>query len=350
MSARPSEAKPEPGEASRLTQVLQAGVVHAGKKARDEKRNHLEGLLPDVANKIIGLVKSPLQTCEIVRIVHNQGWYEYATPAQLLHLIKLLFFEHDIVINSAGSKAETLAAALAHVQQVLADNFGDEADATTTKGLKSVLRRLCEGYSRALTAIRAMEHVQPWERGFEWGTGSDGLSIEIPFKAVVRHKDTQSTIDAFIPLGHASALTGWYRRLLAVEEEEKEDLKAQARSRVPRPLRKPWKGVPPHVQVRPSARYFGTYYAWLGRRKRVEELLLAEPSVNSLPRELQTSEWRPLYDKRACLDNVVMFVNIDERRITEYHFFVRDPREEQGGWYPPLLGSIERMDGEAGVV
>ena len=358
MSARPSEAKPKPGEDSRIKSVLRAGVIRARKNARAEQ-TAFSILGEDIVYKIMDMVKSPLQTCAIVRLVRDDGWYNAATPAQLLHLIKLLFFDPDTIISNAGPEA---AAALAHVQQVLTANFGDEPgiDTTTTDGLKRVLLRLCEGYARALTAIRAMKDPQPWEfqlepfgHKFQWGMGSNGLSIMIPLGAtLVGQPGVQQTIDAFVPIREASLLTVYYRELLAAEKAEKEDLKARARSSLPPPLRKPWTHVSHDVRVRASLGYIGIYNTWFFRRERVEKLLRVEtPSVNTLPVELQDQKWLPMYDKRTCLDSISMSVDTDKRRITGYRFFANDPfNEQEGRWNPLVLESSEYLDDEAGVV
>ena len=171
MSARPNEAKPKPEKASRLAQVLRTGVVYnAQKKALDEQTNLLS-LGEDLIYKIMDMVKSPLQTCEIVGIMRKQGWYKTATPTQLLQLIRLLFFDPGLEIATdrpTNTDAENLAVALAHLQQVLVNNFGQIDNQDPVAWLKKVLRRLCDGYARALTAIRAMELIQPWEDGFVW--------------------------------------------------------------------------------------------------------------------------------------------------------------------------------------
>jgi len=322
MSARPSEAKPNPEKASRLTNVLRAG--------EERKEKWWVRLPPDVASKIIGLVKSPLQTCEIVRVLHSDGWYKRADSGQLLQLIRLLFFE----IPPDETNDQKLAA-LAHVQQVLVENFTNEFDTgttPTTSDLKKVLLRLCEGYARALTAIRKMEDPQPWEREFEWGTGTGGRPIAIPFTATYYPESTQSTIiDAFVPIQKASALTTNYLDLLVAEKKEKRDLKARARARLPPPLRKPWARVPTVAREAASSEYRALYHMWFYHRARLERLVAETPSVKALPVELQDEGWLPMHDKRNSLDSVKIYVDTDAMRIYAYRFFVRDSFDERGG-------------------
>ena len=324
MSARPSEAKPKLEKASRLTDVLRAGE-------EERKEKWWVRLPPDVAPQIIGLVKSPLQTCEIVRVLHNDGWYKRADSRQLLQLIRLLFF--DIPPNETNTQE---IAALAHVQQVLVENFTNmfDTDTPTTDGLKKVLLRLCEGYARALTAIRKMEDPQPWwGETFEWGTGTGGRPIAIPFTATYNNPEsTQSTIiDAFVPIQKASALAANYLDLLAAEKKEKRELKARVRARLPPPLRKPWARVPDHVRAVASSEYRALYHMWFYHRERLERLVAETPSVKALPVELQDEGWLPMHDKRDSLDSITIYVDTDEMRIYAYRFFVRDSFDERGG-------------------
>jgi len=300
MSARPNEAKPKPEKASRL-----AGVLRAGEEERKEK--WWVRLPSDIAPQIIGLVKSPLQTCEIVRVLHNDGWYKRADSDQLLQLIRLLFF--DIPPDETNAKK---IAALAHVQQVLVNNFGPIDEQAPAVWLKKMLRRLCEGYTRASTAIRAMEPIQPWEDGFVWGVGTDDLSIPSAATWSDRNK-----IDAFVPLLKAKILTENYRLLLAAEEEEKQTMKKRVERKSCTPV-----GRRTRCRETASLGYADAYIDWVSSRKIVEEWLLqAEPpSVRSLPKEFNDSAWLPMTDKRMRLSSVVM----DTTRVKPYTFYAKD--------------------------
>ena len=327
MSARPNEAKPKPEKVSRLAQVLRTGVVYnAQKKALAEQTNLLD-LGEDLIYKIMDMVKSPLQTCEIVGIMRKQGWYKTATPTQLLKLIRLLFFDPGLEIvtdRPTNTDAENLAAALAHLQQVLVNNFGQIDDQDPVAWLKKVLRRLCDGYARASTAIRAMEPIQPWEDGFVWGAGPDGASIEIPDSVVAPYPlstawHTQTTIVAFLPLQAAKNLTVSYRQLLDAEEEEKQNLKKRAARCLRSPLHRPRGRCREPV----SFGYIDIYNDWFSSREVVEGLLKAEtPSVRSLPKEFNDSAWLPMADKRMRLSSVIM----DTTRVKPYAFYANAGR------------------------
>tara|TARA_B100000902_G_scaffold13112_1_gene15940 strand:- start:390 stop:1337 length:948 start_codon:yes stop_codon:yes gene_type:complete len=301
MSARQNEAKPKPGKASRFNEVLRLG--------EERKEKYWVRLPPDIAPQIIGLVKSPLQTCEIVRVLHNDGWYKHADSDQLLQLIRLLFFD----IPPSENGAQKLAA-LAHVQQVLVNNFEPIDEQNPEVWLKKMLRRLCEGYTRASTAIRAMERIQPWEGGFEWGTGTDDLSIEIPSTATW---SDGTKIDAFVPLLKAKILTENYRLLLAAEEEEKQNMKKRVERCLQSPLHRP-RG---RCREPASLGYNDIYIDWVSSREDVEGLLKAEtPSVRSLPKEFNDSAWLPVADKRMRLSSVIM----DTTRVKPYTFYAKD--------------------------
>lgn len=292
--------------------------------ARGEKRNHLEGLLPEIANEIIGLLKSPLQTCEIVHHVYDEEWYEYATPDKLIHLIRIVFFDPGLEVVT---DAENLAAALAHVQQVLVNNFGQIDYQKPVAWLKNVLRRLCDGYARASTAIRAMEPIQPWEDGFVWGAGPGGASIEIPGSVVAPYPlsaawGTQTTIDTFLPLQAAKNLTVSYRRLLAAEEREKTVLKERTVRNMEYKIIKlqdyQIARLPDSIEAfilgRSAREYNALYNEWLTSRNR---------TVNSLPKEFENKDWLPMH-KRTRMKSIVMRIDPNERRILAYDLYAVD--------------------------
>ena len=345
MSARPNEAKPKPETASRLAHVLRTGVAYNAQKKALAEQTNLLSLGKDLIYEIMDMVKSPLQTCEIVGIMREQGWYETATPTQLLQLIRLLFFDtriETVTDRPANTDAENLAVALAHVQQVLVNNFGQINDKTPVAWLKKVLRRLCDGYARASTAIRAMEKIQPWEDGFVWGAGPDGASIEIPDSVVAPYPlstawHTQTTIVTFLPLQAAKNLTASYRRLLDSEESEKARLKELNKGKMEYQISKYGADAPDFVEAkmlgRPAREYNARYDEWLASREKV---------AKSPPKEFENKDWLPMHE-RPRLKSMVMRIDPDEGRILSYDLYAVD---EMNGEREKRLVATEYVHGQ----
>ena len=289
--------------ASRIDKVLEAGEAHAQKT--------LLGRLPtELTERILRKVKTPLQTCAIVRRMCETGELPCQTRIDHLNLIRIVFFEATSLDDDQYVK---LSAVLLIVNAI----FHFPSD------FKMVLERLCESYERATKAIFNMERPLPWRgTGFDWGT---------PPSEIVAYSQMPRYIDVFTLLNTAGKLTHAYLEFDDADASERQRLLQDHQDRINNYRRDPntiliERSTVSRI-VRPyplitfvNHEYEQRYKQWYNQREDFRPLLHAE----DLPEQFRDPAWLPAHSQRRDLRSLWTRVDNTGAVVSQY-FEYGDP-------------------------
>ena len=289
--------------ASRIDKVLEVGEAHAQKT--------LLGRLPaELTERILRKVKSPLQTCAIVRRMCETGELPCQTRIDHLNLIRIVFFE---ATSEEDDRYIPISRVLLVVNAIF--HFPDDFNV--------VLERLCESYERATNAIFNMERPLPWRgTGFDWHTPP---SEAIAYSLMPRY------MDVFTLLNTAGKLTHAYLEFDDAEAFERQRLLQEHQDRINKYRRNPNTILVERSTTSRTVRpyplitfvnhvYEQRYKQWYKTRENFQPLLPAE----DLPDQFRDPAWLPAHSQRPDLRS--LWTRIDNTgAVVSQYFEYGDP-------------------------